>query len=95
MQAWIRRARDLEIIGDDLYRTLNMGFRQTGWNRTEPFAYEGRESPALFRRLVLRALAERMIYFRRGQPALPGCLRSHGKYAGASCIPSRPGTAPS
>ena len=72
MQAWIRRARDLEIIGDDLYRTLNMGFRQTGWNRTEPFAYEGRESPALFRRLVLRALAERMITSDEANRLYPG-----------------------
>ena len=61
MQGWIRRARDLEIISDDLYRRLNIRFRKTGWHRTEPFAYEGRESPALYRRLVLRALAERMI----------------------------------
>ncbi len=61
MQAWIRRARDLEIISDDLYRRLNMRFRSNGWHRTEPFAYGGRESPALYHRLVLRALAERMI----------------------------------
>ena len=61
MQAWIRRARDLEIIGDDAYRRLNMRFRQRGWHRTEPFRYERTESPTLLRRLVFRALGERMI----------------------------------
>ena len=75
MQAWIRRARDLEIIGDDLYRTLNIGFRRTGWHRTEPFAYEGRESPTLYRRLVLRALAERMITSEEADRLYPGASR--------------------
>ena len=38
-----------------------MRFRSNGWHRTEPFAYEAREEPALYRRLVRRALAEQMI----------------------------------
>ncbi len=61
MQGWIRRARDLEIISSDMYGRLNMQFRQAGWHRDEPFRYEASESPALLRRLVLRALSEGMI----------------------------------
>ena len=75
MQAWIRRARDLEIIGDDLYRTLNVGFRRTGWHRSEPFAYVGRESPSLYRRLVLRAVAERMMTSQEADRLHPGVSR--------------------
>ena len=72
MQAWIRRAHDLEIIGDQLYRRLNMRFRQEGWHREEPFAYERTESPTLLRRLVLRALTERMITPEEADRLYPG-----------------------
>ena len=72
MQAWIRRAHDLEIIGDELYRGLNMGFRQQGWHRQEPFPYKATESPTLLRRLVLRALAERMISSADADRLYPG-----------------------
>ena len=61
MQGWIRRAHDLEIISYDLYRELNIEFRREGWHRQEPYAYDGRESPGLYRRLLLRALAEGVI----------------------------------
>ena len=61
MQGWIRRARDLGIISNDLYRTMNIRFRRAGWHRNEPFPYAVNETPVLFRRLVSRAFAERMI----------------------------------
>ena len=72
MQAWIRRARDLEVISDDLYGRLNLQFRHAGWHRHEPFGYEGNESPGLFPRLVLRALSERMISFEEARQLHPG-----------------------
>ena len=61
MQGWIRRAKDLEIISDGLYKTMNIGFRQRGWHREEPVEYKADESPTLFMRLLHRALAERVI----------------------------------
>ena len=61
MQGWIRRARDLAVISDDLYGRLNIQFRRVGWHRNEPFQYEANEAPTLFHRLVLRALSERII----------------------------------
>ena len=79
MQGWVRRARDLEIVSEDLYRRLNMRFRSIGWHRTEPFSYEGRESPALYQRLVLRALAERMITSEEADRLYPGASH-HGEW---------------
>ena len=78
MQAWIRRAHDLEIIGADLYRSLNIQFRSQGWHRTEPYHYESSETPALFRRLVLRALAENMITHEDAEGYLPGMAQRRG-----------------
>ena len=72
MQAWIHRAHDLEIISGQLYRRLNMRFRQEGWHRDEPVEYKRDESPTLLRRLVLRALAERMITSGEADRLYPG-----------------------
>ena len=83
MQGWIRRARDLEIISDDLYKRLNMRFRRRRWHQTEPFLYEGRESPALYRRLVLRALAERMITSEEADRLYPGTSHDSGQMRAA------------
>ncbi len=72
MQGWIRRARDLEIISDDLYRALNVQFRRRGWHREEPVPYTASESPSLFRRLVLRAHAEGAITSAEAERLSPG-----------------------
>ena len=72
MQGWIRRARDLEIISEDLYRTLNVQFRRQGWHREEPIPYTASESPSLFRRLVLRAHAEGAITSAEAERLSPG-----------------------
>ena len=61
MQAWIRRARDVGTISTPVYTSLNVLFRQEGWNREEPFQYVANESPSLFRRLVSHARSEDMI----------------------------------
>lgn len=61
MQGWIRRTCELGIISDDYYRRLNIQFRKSGWHRIEPFPYKASESPALFQRLMYRALAEQVI----------------------------------
>ncbi len=83
MQGWIRRARDLEIIGEDLYRSLNIQFRTAGWHRDEPFDYESGESPALFERLVLRALAEDMITAEEADRYFPGAASRHAVEPGS------------
>ena len=78
MQAWIRRTRDLEIISSELYRKLNVQFRQSGWHRDEPFRYEASEAPALFQRLVLRALSEEIISFDEACRLHPGLSNYRG-----------------
>ena len=72
MQGWIRRASDLGIISADRYRTLNVLFRSRHWNRKEPVPYTASESPALFRRLVLRAQSEDMITSAEAERLYPG-----------------------
>ena len=72
MQAWVRRAHDLEIISDELYRRLIRRFRREGWHQREPFGYEATESPTLLRRLVFRALAERTITPQEAERFYPG-----------------------
>ncbi len=61
MQAWIRRARDIGTISTPLYTSLNVLFRQEGWNQVEPYHYVANELPSLFRRLVSHARSKDMI----------------------------------
>lgn len=61
MQAWVRRARDLEIISEGLYKSLFIGFSSTGWRKHEPYDYSGHEKPKRLVQMVLRAVAEGII----------------------------------
>ena len=61
MQAWVRRAYDLEVIDQGQYRSLNILFRRRSWYRQEPYQYRGTEEPLLLHRLVWRALTEGII----------------------------------
>lgn len=61
MQAWIRRASDLNIITQSQYGTLVLEFSRRGWRKKEPVEFRGRESPMRLRQMTLRALAEGMI----------------------------------
>lgn len=61
MQAWVRRARDLEIISEGLYRSLCIEFSSQGWRKHEPCGYSGHEKPKRLVQMALRALAEGMI----------------------------------
>lgn len=72
MQAWARRAFDLEIIGRATYQEINIRFRTRGWHRQEPYAYQGVEEPLLFRRLLWRALEEGIVSRSEAREMLPG-----------------------
>ena len=61
MAAWVRRARDLEIIDANHFKTMNIHMRSRGWHRQEPVNYQGDESPLLLKQLVERALSEGLI----------------------------------
>jgi len=61
MQAWIYRARDLDIISEHTARQLWIRFRSEGWYEQEPGDQILPETPGRLKRLVLRALAEDVI----------------------------------
>ena len=61
MQAWVRRARDLEIISESAYTSLCIEFSSKGWRQHEPFSYQGHEKPKRLVQMALRAVAEGII----------------------------------
>ena len=61
MQAWVYRARDLDIISEHTARQLWIRFRSEGWHEREPGDQIKPETPGRMKRLVLRALAEDVI----------------------------------
>jgi len=61
MQAWVRRARDLEIISEGLYKSLCIDFSTKGWRKHEPYGYSGHEKPKRLLQMALRAVAEGII----------------------------------
>ncbi|MCD5408106.1 XRE family transcriptional regulator, partial [Candidatus Bipolaricaulota bacterium] len=70
MQAWIFRARDLGIISESLFRSLNKDFRARGWHREEPGDPYPPEHPVRFERLVVQALNEELISKKRAEELL-------------------------
>ncbi len=72
MQAWVRRARDLEIISDSAYRTLFQAFNYRKWRKKEPIDYNGNEEPVKLRQMVYRALEEKIISPERASELCPG-----------------------
>lgn len=61
MQAWIRRAKDVEAIGEDQAIRLLKTFQRRGWRKQEPYEPVCPERPERLRRLVYRALAEDLV----------------------------------
>lgn len=71
MQGWVHRAFDLGVIDSATNRALNIEFRVRRWKVTEPVDYEGLEAPALLRRLLWRAIAERAITHQEAIAVIP------------------------
>ncbi len=61
VQAWVYRARDLRIISEATATELWKLFRARRWREAEPGDQIPEEVPGRLERLVLRALAERVI----------------------------------
>ncbi len=70
MQAWIFRARDLEIISPQLAERLFQRFRANHWQRQEPGKAYPSENPLRMERLIYRALVEDLISRSRAQELL-------------------------
>lgn len=77
IQAWIRRAYDLGLINDHLYRSLYAELSSRGWRKQEPakFDYMGNEDPLLLlKQYTLRALNEGIIDAERANKICPDLL---------------------
>lgn len=61
MAAWIRRARDLDIISEHHYESLNIERSSLGWRIDEPVEYLGDEEPLLLKQMIQRAVAEGLV----------------------------------
>lgn len=70
MQAWIYRAKDLNIISRDTFERLNKKFRANQWHRQEPGVVYPPEAPARMGQLIYRALAEDLITRSKAQELL-------------------------
>ena len=77
MQAWVYRARDLQIISEGAAKRIFQMFRVKGWHRQEPGDEFPSEEPTRMERLVYRALAEDLISRSRAQELLRKPLQLH------------------
>jgi Zn-dependent peptidase ImmA (M78 family)/transcriptional regulator with XRE-family HTH domain len=73
MQAWVRRAKDLEVISDSVYKSLCIEFSSRGWRQQEPFRYQGREKPKRLLQMVRRAVSEGIVGPDDANRICPGC----------------------
>jgi len=71
MLGWIRRAQELGIIDEGLYRSLRRTFSAHGWTKVEPEAYRGDEIPTRLEQLTARALAEGILSEARARQICP------------------------
>ena len=70
MQAWIYRAKDLDILSESTATQLFRRFRRQGWYRKEPGDPIPQEEPGRMKRLIIRALAEDLISESRAEELL-------------------------
>lgn len=71
MQGWAHRAHDLDIVDDSVYKKIFTEFSRRNWRRREPYRLEAVEEPILVRRLLWRALTERLITASDAHELLP------------------------
>lgn len=80
IQAWIRRAFDLQIINESLYRRMFTDLSARGWRRSEPgkFDYPGVEETSHLKQYTLRALNEGLISAQRARELCPTLIEVTG-----------------
>jgi len=61
MNAWLYRARDLDVLSEAAYLRAVKYFRSRGWHTKEPCDPYPKEKPQLFEQMVFHALAEDLI----------------------------------
>jgi len=70
MQAIMARAKILELISEQTYRSFHIYVSKNGWRKDEPGQYSGMEKANRFKQLVLHAAAEQIISFSKGSELL-------------------------
>jgi hypothetical protein len=77
VQAWARRAKDLNIISENEYKTLCIEISRRGWRKREPeeFDFKGHEQPTRLKQMTLRALSEGIISQEQAERICPGSTR--------------------
>lgn len=88
MQAWVRRAFDLNIIEQGAYKNLYVEFNRNGWRKDEPVVFRRSETPIRLEQMTLRGLAEGLISQDRAEQLCPGCS-DRAALAGMSVAGSR------
>ena len=83
MQAWARRARDVEIIDEGYYKKLCVDFSSRGWRKQEPVLFQGDEEPTKLKQMTLHALAEGVITRERASQLCPGGIEQPPRAAEA------------
>ena len=58
MAAWIRRAKDLDIISQSEHTAMFIELGRNGWKKQEPIEYLGDEEPLQLKQMAQRAVAE-------------------------------------
>ncbi len=61
MNAWVYRAKDLGILGENDARNMFIDYRQRGWHKEEPGSPMPVEEPTRMQRLVRRLIAEDIV----------------------------------
>lgn len=74
MQAWIYRARDLDIITKALCSRLFARLNAMGARKQEPVQLDGTEEPVRLKQMTLHALSERLITESRALELCPDCV---------------------
>ena len=72
MQAWVRRARDLKIISESVYKGHCIELSSKGWRKQEPVEYIGDEEPMLLEQMARRAVAKGLMGTDRINSVWPG-----------------------
>ncbi len=61
MAAWVRRAKDLNIISEAHYTELNIELSRRNWRKEEPMRYDGDEKPLRLEQMIGRVLVEGLV----------------------------------
>jgi len=61
MAAWLMRARDLQIVTQNIHSVMWKDFGSRGWRRDEPEEYIGDEEPLQLKQMAQRAVAEGLV----------------------------------